>query len=687
MKRINILTVLLLALAGPGTVRSQQPDNSGGGTTLMSFRVMGDVPYNEAEYSQIETHIASLGTPDAFAVHLGDIKSSSTSCSEAVYQRVAGVLLASELPVFIIPGDNEWNDCPNPGEAWGHWVTHFERFDENWAHGFNVARQAGRKDNFSFVHSEVLFVGINLVGGRVHDASEWTQRMSDDAEWVRSNFSQFGNQVSHAVVFSHAFPGGSRQQFADEFIPAAAQFGKPVLLLQGDTHSWVQDKPYTQAPNVTRIVVDSGGVPPIRVIVTDDPKNFFLFDRDPFPFPVTIDGSGTTYVQNFDAALGSEGGAVGTTLPTGWTTKNNGTTNNTITDPFPPNPAVVSGTYNAGQGGDRTLAIGQARKYQEAEIQFLAAVINNPVRAIRVLYDVEAWAADPSAVNPGEAAFDVRLDVRLGGPLSTVDFGWTSTALLSPPPGGGLIDGNDPAHRASFDSGVVEVDMPTVATVRLDFVVPTGRAAPATTGWLFGVDNVILRAVATGDTDGDGDVDLDDALTLIGNLGLVDSPQWTDANFDRDNDVDFDDALSLIGTFGLAYASQPGAPGDGTLSVHYNPLSGEIEIDGAPGAVYTSVNIKVEDDTAGNPAGFDFKTGKASWLSQSTTFTNDTATQQGFGSLQALEATFTVADVFAIGSILPPGLTEADLLDHLTVDFTQQGVFGKQTGDVIFFIP
>ena len=151
--------------------------------------------------------------------------------------------------------------------------------------------------------------------------------------------------------------------------------------------------------------------------------------------------------------------------------------------------------------------------------------------------------------------------------------------------------------------------------------------------------------------------------------------------------MDFDDALSLIGTFGLAYASQPGAPGDGTLSVHYHPLSGEMEIDGPPGAVYTGVNIKVEDDTAGNPAGFNFKTGKASWLGQSTTFTNDTATQQGFGSLLALEATFTVPDVFAIGSILPPGLTEADLLDHLTIDFTQQGVFGKQTQDVIFFIP
>ena len=46
---------------------------------------------------------------------------------------------------IIIPGDNEWNDCPDPAKAWAHWVRHFTRFDQRWKHKLPVFRQIGRK--------------------------------------------------------------------------------------------------------------------------------------------------------------------------------------------------------------------------------------------------------------------------------------------------------------------------------------------------------------------------------------------------------------------------------------------------------------------------------------------------------------------------------------------------------------
>ena len=39
------------------------------------------------------------------------------------------------------------------------------RLDENWSHSLNVLRQSVREENFAFVQSGVLFMGINLVGG------------------------------------------------------------------------------------------------------------------------------------------------------------------------------------------------------------------------------------------------------------------------------------------------------------------------------------------------------------------------------------------------------------------------------------------------------------------------------------------------------------------------------------------
>jgi len=249
----------------------------------IDIRVMGDVPNFPEEYDQLEADLANVVGSDEFFVHLGDIKSDPSPCEEPMYTSIESILQTSSIPVFVVPGDNEWNDCSDPDQAWDYWDAHLMRLDENWFYDFTVLRQAVREENFAFVHSGVLFVGINLVGGAVHDADEWAQRMEDDANWVNENFSNFGSQVTSAVVFGHAFPdpnGGDRQQFAQEFVTTAADFAKPVLYIQGDLHVWNLDHPYDAAPNVTRVVVNRG-VPSVRVTITHNPWNPFLFDQSP----------------------------------------------------------------------------------------------------------------------------------------------------------------------------------------------------------------------------------------------------------------------------------------------------------------------------------------------------------------------------------------------------------------------
>jgi len=240
---------------------------------------MGDVPYAPSEDLLLPKQVAELPQSAEFVVHLGDIKSGATACDEAVYVKVSGMLAKSTRPVFVIPGDNEWNDCSAPDEAWKFWETHFLRFDQRWPHKLRVFRQLQREENFSFVQGNVLVIGINLVGGRVHDEQEWKTRHAENLRWTRQNLEQFGEAVDSLVLLGHALPLAKHDDFFDEFETDALQFKKPILYIHGDGHRWVKDRPFS-AKNILRVEVDQGGIAsPVLVTVTNDPKEPFQFDR------------------------------------------------------------------------------------------------------------------------------------------------------------------------------------------------------------------------------------------------------------------------------------------------------------------------------------------------------------------------------------------------------------------------
>ena len=274
------LTIAVSAVAQAQPVSGQLTHAS------VTFYAMGDVPYAPVEDVLLPQQIAELPEDAEFVIHVGDIKGGAAACDEAVYVKVAGMLRQATGPVFIIPGDNEWNDCTNPTEAWQFWDKHFMRFDQHWQHRLPVFRQIGREENFSFVKGNVLFLGLNIVGGLIHDPAEWKQRHADDLHWVRRNLQRFGDNISNLVIFGHAKPAAQHSDFFDPFNKDAQNFGKPILYLHGDGHRWIHDRPFA-AKNILRVQVDQGGIaPPLKVTVTDDLTDPFQFDRrKPAPAP------------------------------------------------------------------------------------------------------------------------------------------------------------------------------------------------------------------------------------------------------------------------------------------------------------------------------------------------------------------------------------------------------------------
>ncbi|MCA9005204.1 MAG: hypothetical protein KDA70_07995 [Planctomycetaceae bacterium] len=277
--RFRLLLLGFLLLCHSTVFAQKDESESSKPETQVTFYVMGDVPYKPAEDIELPKQISGLPDDAEFVVHVGDIKTGSTPCNEGVYAKVAGMLAKSKVPVFIIPGDNEWNDCANPTEAWKFWEQYFMRFDRRWQHSFRIFRQLEWEENFSFVKGNVLFIGLNLVGGRVHDPAEWKQRHADNLNWVRSNLRRFGKEVSSLVIFGHVKPVKIHNDFFDPFNAEAIAFNKPVLYIHGDGHTWIYDRPFA-AKNLLRVQVDQGGIaPPLKVTVTDNSTDPFQFDR------------------------------------------------------------------------------------------------------------------------------------------------------------------------------------------------------------------------------------------------------------------------------------------------------------------------------------------------------------------------------------------------------------------------
>ncbi len=249
----------------------------------LKFSATGCGPYTPQEEPLLARYVKMVGDDgqSEFLVHLGDIFTGKRKdWPESQYAKVAGILKQSTIPVFIVPGDNEWNDMNDPDLAWKFWTRHFLHFDQQFKYAPTIARQKVRAENMAWTSKGVLLVGINLVGGRVHDKKEWRTRHQQNADWVKEQFDQRKDDTRAAVVMAQAEPAKDHDSFFHLFAQHAKAYGKPVLYLHADGHVWQVHKGWRKTPNLLRVQTDMvGAAPPVLVTVTDDADNPFVFDR------------------------------------------------------------------------------------------------------------------------------------------------------------------------------------------------------------------------------------------------------------------------------------------------------------------------------------------------------------------------------------------------------------------------
>ena len=187
---------------------------------------------------------------------------------------------SNNIPTYIVPGDNEWNDQINHKECWSYWSKHLLALDSEFKQSWTTSRQKTRPENFGFTHKGILFIGLNLPGGKVHNTDEWSLRHNQNILWVKELLDLYNSEIRGAVLFFHAALSKKHASFTTQVVPILKSFQKPVLIVHADLHKWIYQEAF-MAPNITRIQTDKIGpnVPPVQISVMSTGEKIFKYNR------------------------------------------------------------------------------------------------------------------------------------------------------------------------------------------------------------------------------------------------------------------------------------------------------------------------------------------------------------------------------------------------------------------------
>ena len=171
----------------------------------------------------------------------------------------------------------QYNDCPAPDEAYALWKQYLVGYETKyWSKpSWSIDHYNGvLEENWAFVLRNVLFVGINLVGGTVHDSNEWDNRLAANLDWIQLEFDkaqQSPGGIDLLVVLGHADPIiTTNQQFFDPFIQLVrTQFNVPTIFAHrnlGIDSAGAQEN-YDGIADFVVLTVAGSMWPPMRVEV------------------------------------------------------------------------------------------------------------------------------------------------------------------------------------------------------------------------------------------------------------------------------------------------------------------------------------------------------------------------------------------------------------------------------------
>ena len=309
----TLLSVSLLACSTPAP-----------GPQSFQVGLWGDSGYNAFEKQALPGLMAEMNrAPLAFVVHDGDFKSGSSPCTDAAFQEALDLFQTSAHPLIYVPGDNDWTDCHRPAAGRFDPLERLTQLREMFFNGptslgqrtLQLERQsdqaarhpewAAYRENVRWVHGGVLFVGLNLPGSDNNfdgaqrgsgPSAEYLARLPVNRAWVAQAFELARTQhlaglmlIIQANPEIEAFNQGkghvAYREFLTQLRDETHRWGKPVVLVHGDSHQQQINQPLQDAQgqtlrNFTR--VETYGSPFMGwTRVTVDPQSPRVFSFEP----------------------------------------------------------------------------------------------------------------------------------------------------------------------------------------------------------------------------------------------------------------------------------------------------------------------------------------------------------------------------------------------------------------------
>jgi Calcineurin-like phosphoesterase len=310
----NTLLRLCLAFGLVGFMPALQAQQS------FSFVALGDLPYGSPEkafgpYRALIDRINQVG-PD-FSIHVGDFKSGSTLCSDEEFAHQREHFQRFKGALVFTPGDNEWTDCHRSNNGGYDPLERLAALRKGFfkpgqslgSQPMRVQSQAQRMpayaayvENLRWQHQGVQFNTVHIVGSNnnleARDAAasrEFYERDAANIAWIQSAFADAASQNPSLIVFAFQadvfdsksiyedFPSwsGFRQSIGETLLPLAQRWGKPVLVIHGDSHKFKLDQPFSlnrqTLSNITRLIVP--GASDVRAVkVTVQPNAALTFE-------------------------------------------------------------------------------------------------------------------------------------------------------------------------------------------------------------------------------------------------------------------------------------------------------------------------------------------------------------------------------------------------------------------------
>jgi len=348
MKKLIASAAILAFALNPLAATAEDDDEAMDGRSQhpITLAVFGDWPYSTILLNSAQLLIDSINSDSrvSLVLHVGDIHSGSMPCTGAGLnplpagsapgwnQGIFDLFERFRDPLVYTPGDNEWTDChkkkelssgaplnelaavrnlffANPGATLGvqkrRVLTQAKRFNRLYP------ADAQFVENVMWQQSRVVFATVNMPGSN-NDGLTWTAPFTDETarareaaqrtgaamRWLQAAFARAEEDDARAVVIglqadmwdaAAVVPGGdglgNYTLFVHELASLSLHFGRPVLLINGDSHVLGSDRPLADpgsatgrihgapaVPNLTRITVQGSTSAPAEWLrLTIDP--------------------------------------------------------------------------------------------------------------------------------------------------------------------------------------------------------------------------------------------------------------------------------------------------------------------------------------------------------------------------------------------------------------------------------